>query len=258
MCLILLSYKKHVRYPLVFASNRDEFYERPSAPVAFWDDAPDVLAGRDMKDGGTWMGITRKGRIAALTNYRDPMSVRNDAPSRGWLVRDFLCGEQDPESYLEGVAAKADQYNAFSLIVGDLSRLLYFSNRGPGHSIELPPGLYGLSNHLLNTPWTKVEWGKTALSSLLDREEKPDTEDIFKILMDQSRPDDSQLPDTGAGLEWERIVSPIFITSPVYGTRSSLILMIDRRGHAQLIERNYNSHPEPWMTTKYEFRIQKD
>jgi len=258
MCLILLSFKNHHRYPFVFASNRDESYARPSAPAAFWDDAPDVLAGRDMKDGGTWMGITRKGRFAALTNYRDIASIKEGAPSRGWLVRDYLCGQNSPVKYLENVAAMANQFNPFNLMVGDASRLFYFSNRGDGRIMELSPGLYGLSNDLLDTPWVKVERGKNSLGALLAGENDPDPENIFKILADRSVPADNQLPDTGIGLEWERILASIFITSPAYGTRSSLIVMIDQKGHVKFLERNYNSHPDPWMTSKYEFRIQRD
>jgi len=254
MCLILLSFKMHPRYPLVFAANRDEFYERPSEPVSFWPDAPDVLAGRDLKDGGMWMGITRKGRIAAVTNYRDPTSIKTDAPSRGWLVRDFLFGQDEPEAYLEKIAARVDQYNGFSLILGDASQLYYFSNRG--RMSELSPGLYGLSNHLLDAPWPKVDRGKAALAALLNREEKPEMEELFNILSDPSRPDDDRLPDTGVGLEWERILSAVFIASPTYGTRSSTILMIDRKNHVVLAERVFNAHPDPWVTAKFEFRIQ--
>jgi uncharacterized protein with NRDE domain len=256
MCLILLSFKTHSRYPLVLAANRDEFYERPSAPVTFWDDAPDVLAGRDMKDGGTWLGITKRGRIAAVTNYRDPISFKDDAPSRGWLVRDFLHGQEDPAVYLERVAARADQYNGFSMILGEVSQLYYFSNRG--RIFELSPGLYGLSNHLLDTPWPKVERGKTTLASLIDRKEKPYREGIFNILSDQSRSDDDRLPDTGVGLEWERILSAIFIKSPVFGTRSSTVLMINRKDHVVFTERVFNAHPDPWMTATFEFRIQRN
>jgi uncharacterized protein with NRDE domain len=261
MCLILLSFKQHSRYPVVLAANRDEFYERPSAPVTFWDNAPDILAGRDMKDGGTWLGITRKGRIAALTNYRDPASIKDDAPSRGWLVRDYLYGTEGPAAYLEKIARRADQYNAFNLIAGDASQLYYFSNRdfsNRGRIIELTPGLYGLSNHLLDTSWPKVERGKAALASLLAGTEKPGSEEIFTILSDQSRPDDDRLSDTGVGLEWERILSAVFIVSPVYGTRSSTVLMIDRKDCVILTERVYNCHPEAWMTAKYGFRIQRD
>ncbi len=259
MCLILLSFKQHSRYPLILAANRDEFYERPSAPVTFWDDVPDILAGRDMKEGGTWLGITRKGRIAAVTNYRDPASIKDGAPSRGWLVRDYLSGTVDPATYLEKIARRADRYNAFNLIAGDASRLFYFSNRDVSSRVrvmELTPGLYGLSNHLLDTSWPKVERGKTAFGSLLAGKEKPDPEEIFSILSDRSRPDDDRLPDTGVGLEWERILSAMFIVSPVYGTRSSTVLMIDRKNRVILTERVYDRHPEPWMTVKYKFGIQ--
>jgi uncharacterized protein with NRDE domain len=259
MCLILLSFKQHSRYPFILAANRDEFYDRPSAPVAFWDDAPNILAGRDIKAGGTWLGITRKCRIAAVTNYRDPASIKDGAPSRGWLVRDYLCGTEEPATYLESVALRADRYNAFNLIAGDASSLYYFSNRdflNRERIMELTPGLYGLSNHLLDTSWTKVERGKSALSSLLAGKENPEPEEIFSILSDQWRPDDDRLPDTGVGLEWERILSAMFIVSPVYGTRSSTVLMIDQRNRVILAERSYNCRPEPWMTARYEFRIQ--
>ena len=243
----------HSRYPLIVAANRDEFYERPSAPVSFWSDMPAVLAGRDLTGGGTWFGITRNGRIAAVTNYRDPASHKHDVPSRGWLVRDFLTWQGKPAAYLKDVARRADQYNGFNLILGDMTRLYYFSHRG--RLIELSEGLYGLSNHLLDTPWPKVEKGKADLGRLLSGTENPLPEDIFNILSDQSRPDDDLLTDTGVGLEWERILSSIFITSPVYGTRSSTVLMIDRKGHVMLAERVFDGHPVPWMTAKFEFRI---
>lgn len=253
MCLILLSYRMHDRYPFILAANRDEFYERPSAPVSLWDDAPGVIAGKDLKSGGTWLGISKKGRLAAVTNYRDPASFRGDAPSRGWLVRDFLCSRDEPLSYVEGIAAKKDRYNGFSLILGDLSHLFYFSNRG--NMRELSPGLYALSNRLLDTPWPKTERGKKALKSLLSKTRNPLPEDIFGILSDRSKPDDIELPDTGIGLEWERILSPIFITSPKYGTRSSSVIMIDKRNRVMFIERAFDAYPDPWMETKFEFRI---
>lgn len=256
MCLILLSYRMHSRYPLIFAANRDEFYERPSSPVSFWPDAPDILAGRDLKDGGTWMGITKRGRFAAVTNYRDPASYIEGAPSRGWLVRDFLCDEEGPETYLHHLSLRANQFNGFSLILGDSARLYYFSNRGDMR--ELSPGLYGLSNRLLDTPWPKVERGKKVLKSVLSRTGSPSPDDIFEILLDQSKPSDDELPETGVGLKWERILSPIFIASPVYGTRSSTVLMIDRKNHVTFVEWVFNAHPEPWMTARFEFRIQAD
>lgn len=257
MCLILFSYKQHPAYPLVFAANRDEFYDRPSAPASFWADRPDLLGGRDLKEGGTWLGITRRGRMAALTNYRDPVSVKWQAPSRGWLVRDFLCGSENADIFLKRLEKQSDRYNGFSVILGaDPFRLYYYSNRsGP---VELAPGLYGLSNALLNAPWPKVERGRQMLGALLSRADGPFAEDLFSILKDQTRPGDGQLPDTGVGLEWERILSSMFITSPVYGTRSSSLLLVDRGRHVTFIERTYNGVSEPWMTAKFEFTFAGD
>ena len=256
MCLILLSYKMHPFYPLILAANRDEFYDRPTMPAGFWEDRPDVLAGKDLKEGGTWLGITRKGRMAALTNYRDPFSLKVSAPSRGWLIKDFLCGQEAPDLYLKRLAGQADRYNGFSLILGDPSRLYYFSNRN-GLAL-LSPGLYGLSNRLLDTAWPKVQRGKENLASLLLQRERPAPEDLFALLTDQSKPDDHELPDTGIGWEWERILSSIFISSPIYGTRSSSLLMIDQRRRVTFMERVFNGGNPPWMTAKFEFSIESE
>ena len=253
MCLIILSYKVHDRYPLILAANRDEFYERPSAPVSLWEDAVGVIAGRDLQRGGTWLGIKKTGSIAMLTNYREPTPFGRNAPSRGWLVKDFLLSDYDPESYIEAITAKKDQYNGFNMIIGDIDRLFYFSNRG--EMCKLSPGLYGLSNRLLDTPWPKTERGKKAMESLLAGKDDPLPEEIFAILKDRSKPDDSELPDTGVGLKWERILSSIFITSPIYGTRSSSVIMIDRRKHCVFIERVFDAHPEPWIEAKFDFRL---
>jgi uncharacterized protein with NRDE domain len=225
-------------------------------PAGFWEDRPDVLAGKDLKEGGTWLGITRKGRMAALTNYRDPFSLKLNAPSRGWLIKDFLCGQEAPDLYLERLAGQADRYNGFSLILGDPSRLYYFSNRN-GLAL-LSPGLYGLSNRLLDTAWPKVQRGKENLASLLSQRERPAPEDLFALLTDQSKPDDHELPDTGIGWEWERILSSIFISSPIYGTRSSSLLMIDQRRRVTFMERVFNGGNPPWMTAKFEFSIESE
>lgn len=253
MCLILLSYKQNPNYPFILAANRDEFYDRPSAPVAVWEDHPDVLGGRDLKEGGTWLGITRKGRIAALTNYRDPLNVKPDAPSRGWLVSDFLTGKMDDTTYVTSLKKKGEKYNGFNMILGRWPRLFYYSNKDG--AMELEPGIYGLSNHLLNTPWPKVERGKKKFAALLKSNEKPSADAIFEMLADAFRPDDSQLPDTGIGLEWERILSSMFITCPVYGTRSSSVIVIDRAGHVTFTERAFNGHADHWMSAGFEFRI---
>ena len=253
MCLILFAWKTHPAYPLILAANRDEFTERPSAPAAFWDDAPDLLAGRDLKAGGTWLGITRSGRLAAVTNYRDPASLKKEAPSRGQLVSDYLRGGESPEEYLQRLAPRAGRYNGFSLLVGDRSKLLCYSNRG--EMVRPEPGIHGMSNRLLDTPWPKVAEGKKALSALLQAEKGVPPEALFSLLADRTPPPDDRLPDTGVGLAWERLLSPLFIESPAYGTRSSTVLLIDRNGGVNFIERVFNGAADPWMTARFAFRI---
>jgi uncharacterized protein with NRDE domain len=194
--------------------------------------------------------------MAALTNYRDPASVKLQAPSRGWLVRDYLCSQEDAGDYLKKLESQADRYNGFSVILGDPFRLYYYSNRDA--AIELTPGLYGLSNALLNTPWPKTARGVRMLGELLSQTDNPLPEDLLSILKDQARADDAHLPNTGIGLEWERILSSMFITSPVYGTRSSSLLLVDRQRRVTFIESVYNGGSEPWVTAKFEFRILGD
>ncbi len=253
MCLILFAWKVHEEFPLILAANRDEFYERPTAPAAFWDGAPRLLAGRDLQEGGTWLGITRRGKLAALTNYRDPASLKSNVPSRGHLVSDYLRGRQTPENYLRRIKPRAAQYNGFNLLVGDDSELFCFSNRD---GLQKPaPGIHGMSNHLLDTPWPKVERGKRALNDLITGGKAPSPEALLDLLADRSRPPDGRLPVTGVGLEWERILSPLFIESPIYGTRSSTVLTIDRRGHVTFIERVFNGGADPWVTSRFDFHI---
>ncbi|MBW1819114.1 MAG: NRDE family protein [Deltaproteobacteria bacterium] len=254
MCLILLAHKIHPSYRLILAANRDEFYDRPTAPAAFREDAPDVLAGRDQRAGGTWLGITRTGRLAAITNYRDPASIKDHAPSRGELVSNFLLGTDPPKIYLRRLDGKADEYNGFNLILGDGQALYWYSGRA-GEIRALEPGIYGLSNHLLDTPWPKVARGKEALRRLLAEQGSVSPEALFALLSDRSRPDDADLPDTGVGLELERLLSPLFITSPDYGTRSSTILTIDERERVHFSERTFNAKPEHATTVSFEFQI---
>lgn len=250
MCLILLAWKVDEQFPLVLAANRDEFYDRPSQPAAFWPDQPDLLAGRDLKEGGSWLGITRDGRLAGLTNFRDPASLKAGAPSRGRLVLDYLRGRQKAEAYLDQIGP-AHGYNGFNLLLGDCDGLFCFSNRGGRQRIE--PGIHGLSNHLLDTPWPKVVRGKAALGALL--EEKWTPEAVLAILADRSRPADEALPDTGIGLTWERILSPCFIESPVYGTRSSTVLTMDRAGEVTFVERVFNGGA-PALTARFSFHLE--
>jgi uncharacterized protein with NRDE domain len=255
MCLLLLALQAHPVYKLIIMANRDEFYDRPTAQAAFWDERSDILAGRDLRAGGTWFGITRNGRIAAITNYRDPAALRSEAPSRGRLVSDFLKGGEDPETYLSGLALNAERYNGFNLIVGLQDQLSWYSNQG--HGIQrITSGIHGLSNHLLNTPWPKVSRGKAALNAILSNSPVLLPDALFDILLDRSVPSDDRLPDTGVGIEWERILSPIFIAGPGYGTRSSTLLLIDREDRVTFLERTHDSVRAQHKDVAFTFLIQ--
>jgi uncharacterized protein with NRDE domain len=252
MCLILLAYGVHPAYGLVVAANRDEFYERPTEAARFWDDAPEVLAGRDLTRGGTWLGVTRGGRFAAVTNYRDPRALMPDAPSRGHLVADFLRGSESPARYLARVAEAGARFNGFNLLAGDAGSLHYYSNRG-GAPRRLAPGVYGLSNHLLDTSWPKVEAGKRALAALVTAGGELEIEGLFRVLSDREPAEDSRLPDTGVGLEAERMLSPLFITGPRYGTRCSTVILAGRDRRVEFVERTFVPGAALWEEARHEF-----
>jgi uncharacterized protein with NRDE domain len=256
MCLILLAYDAHPEYRLILAANRDEFFARPTAPAAFWDDAPQLLAGRDLKKGGTWLGLTRTGMIAAITNYRDPRSERKDAPSRGGLVSGFLRGSMPVEDYLAFLRREGTDYNGFSLIFGDMKHLCWFSNHNALPQF-LEPGIHGLSNHLIDTPWPKVSHGKESLEQLVSEGKKIRPDTLFAILSDRTIAPDDLLPDTGVGIELERLLSPIYISAPTYGTRSSTIILIDREGEVTFIEKTFNGQPEETKSVTFQFRTEE-
>jgi len=238
MCLVLLSYKQQPGYRLVLAANRDEFLDRPTATLDYHFHGESILAGKDLQHGGTWLGLVDNGRLAAITNYRDPVRVIRSAPSRGELVLRFLRSRRTPAEFIQGLAQESKTYNGFNLLLADNRGLYYFSNI-TGQAKELEPGLYGLSNHLLNTPWPKVERGREMLQNSLIAVSQPDQEEIFSVLRNESRPDDALLPETGVGLEWEKILSPIFIHSSNYGTRSSAVILVTDEGYAEFHERSY-------------------
>ncbi|MCK4768233.1 MAG: NRDE family protein [Desulfobacula sp.] len=237
MCLILFGYKISRKYPLILAANRDEFYARPTAPMHFWKDTPTILAGKDLEQGGTWFGVHKNGRFAALTNYRNPAAIKQNAPSRGEIIIDFLESKKPSETYFNAFKKKADLYNGFNLIFGSKEELFWFSNLK--NTIEkISPGIHGLSNRFLDTPWPKVASGKKALKKIIS--DVITSESLFSILADQSVPEDPLLPDTGVGLEWERILSPLFIQGDIYGTRSSTVMLMDKDGHIEITERTYD------------------
>jgi len=236
MCLILVAHRAHPAYRLVVAANRDEWFRRPTAAAAFWSDAPQVFAGRDLEQNGTWLGVTTGGRFAAITNFRDPGSHLPDAPSRGRLVAEYLRTDVGPADYLAQLRPEASTYNGFSLLVGDGAALYYLSNR-EGEIRELGPGVYGLSNHLLDVPWPKVRRGKAGLAGQLERCVNAET---LLALLDNTRaaPDD-ELPQTGVGTDWERKLSSLRIVAGDYGTRSSTALLVGADGQVCFVERSF-------------------
>lgn len=239
MCLIVFAWRAHPDFPLVLGANRDEFLDRPTQPAAFWPEQPYLLAGRDLRGGGTWLGITRSGRIAAVTNFRQGTAARSDLRSRGLLVSDFLTAERSPAEHLASVATQRREYDGFNLLAGDRRELRYFSNRG-GDPEPLAPGIHGLSNALLDTPWPKVDRAKAALAPLLDRGRDALVDGVLAVLADRDRPPDHALPSTGVSLEWERCLAPVFIASPGYGTRSSTVLLVDLEGGVTFFERSFD------------------
>ena len=255
MCLVLLAWEKHPRHRLIVAANRDEFYARPTAAAGWWADHPRVLAGRDLREGGTWMGVTRDGRFAAVTNVREPEMYRVGAPSRGHLVGNFLISRAPSMGYVAGLMPIAPGFNGFNLLLWDGTTLAWFSNRGPG-ARTLPPGVYGLSNAQLDTPWPKVVLGKDDLRRAM---EGPDDELEARLFASLARRDpapDAELPRTGVGDERERALSSAFIATPEYGTRCSTVLLVGRDGEVSLTERTTTLPAQDgWSEVRHRFRI---
>ncbi len=237
MCLILFSWKQKPGYKLILAANRDEFYGRPTKEAGYWEDQPAVLAGRDLEAGGTWMGITKSGKFAAITNYRDPRIKKNNAPSRGHLTANFLRNEDTPEAYLREIQKEGEQYYGFNLLIGNMNELWYYNNID--HQIkQLSPGSYGLSNALLDTSWPKVDLGKGLLEKAYEDNNVEDGT-LFDLLGNSDLAKDEDLPSTGVPYEWEKAISSMFIETDTYGTCSSTIMIIDDQNKVRFVEKNY-------------------
>ncbi len=254
MCLLLISYKTNPEYPFVAAANRDEFYHRPAEKAGFWKDYPDLLAGKDIEAGGTWLGLTKSGRFAAITNYRDMRTIKENAPTRGLLTLNFLISQVPASEYGKSLTAKADQYNGYNLIFSDNENLFYFSNKTKKLN-KLPSGVYGLSNHLLDTPWPKVVKSKEAFINEVSKD-KISEDALFKILSDEQQAPDAELPDTGLSRELERAISPVFIKSERYGTRSSTIILVNSVNKATFIEKSLDTVSGVWFETRFSFQLE--
>lgn len=269
MCLIYFAYDTHPDYAWVLAGNRDEFYARPTQPAGYWSESLDngssageILGGRDLEHGGTWLAISAGGRFATVTNYRDPQEFGKQGRSRGLLLKDYLTGSDHPGEFLADIARRSDDYAGFNVILADFGSgapadadpAYYYSNRS-GERRALAPGVYGLSNAFLDTAWPKVSEGTAEFRALIESRGVLDAADFFAILGHTSVAGDERLPDTGIGLERERWLSSRFIQSEVYGTRASTFLTIDRRGNVVLRERRFGPGGVPEGEQEFAFSI---
>ncbi|MFL9898391.1 NRDE family protein [Paraburkholderia fungorum] len=243
MCLIVFDWRPAAVDGPIFtlAANRDEFFRRTAEPISWWHDTPTVLAGRDLVGGGTWLGMSRDGRFAALTNYRAPHEMRADAPTRGTLVSDWLSGttngsvngtHETPLDYLQHVARTGDIYNGFNLLVGDWTRreLAWYCNRSNAAPMLLAPGTHGISNAVLDTAWPKLVNKRAELGATLTRDAMPPLERLIDLMRDPRLARDDELPSTGIPLERERVLSAAFIETPEYGTRGTTALRVVSHG----------------------------
>lgn len=256
MCLIALAWKAHADFPLLLVANRDEFHQRPAAPLAWWDDQPRVLAGRDLQENGTWLGASRCGRVAAVTNVRGPDAMLRGARSRGALVADFLAGHQPAVSFAQELRARAAEYGGFNLLLHEGDTLLYVSNRPDFLMQRVEPGVHTLSNAQLDTPWPKARLARSAMEAWLERA----LEDEAALLgaMTVSRPAaDAELPQTGVGQEMERVLSSAFIRTPAYGTRCTTLLRLAATGETDVFERRYSPRGKNIGESRQQYRAER-
>lgn len=255
MCLIAFAWRNHPRYSLVVAANRDEFHSRATAPAGFWSDAPGVLAGRDLERGGTWMGVSRAGRFAALSNYRDLERADPSKPSRGKLVADYLRGTESAADYAARVESVKAYYPGFNLLLGDGLSLYYVSNRGPG-AVPVAEGVHAVSNGLLDEDWPKVVRARTGLGALRDAD-RLYIDNLLDLLGDTREAPLEALPETGVGEAMERFLSPVFIRGESYGTRASTVLLIDAAG-VEFAERRFSPGGRAQETRREYFPLQAE
>jgi uncharacterized protein with NRDE domain len=242
MCLLVLAWRVHPRYRLVVAANRDEFHERPAAALAKWPAPGQILAGRDLRANGTWLGLDAARRFGVVTNYRELQRPRADAPSRGELIPRYLRAASGPQEYLAALADRAAEYSGFNLLLSDADSLWYGSNRATPFARALAPGVHGLSNESLDTPWPKLRRVRAGFEDWLRDAPQADPGRLFALLADRTRASDaSELPQTGLSREWEHVLSSPFVQDPDYGTRCSTVLMLEESGAGYLAERRFDA-----------------
>lgn len=258
MCILFIAVNQHPKYPLILAANRDEFHERPTTNSSFWEHHKNVLAGKDERAGGTWMGINKSGDISALTNIRAPGQESKGVVTRGELVLNYLiASKKQQKQYAQTLSDSKNSYNGYNLLFGNTEQL-YVYNNAEDSCIPLESGVYGLSNASLNSPWPKISTGRDALAKYCQHADVLDTAHLFELLSNDKPADDHALPKTGVSLEWERRLSSIFIHSPEYGTRSSTLLLIDKNNQAVWEERTFNANAEQTSVQHFEFELKKD
>jgi uncharacterized protein with NRDE domain len=245
MCLVVMAWRAHARYRLIVAANRDEFHARPAAPLAIWNDAPDILAGRDLQALGAWLAVDRQRRFGIVTNYRDAQARRPEAPSRGGLIPDWMRLATSPTTFLQHLEPDAPRYAGFNLLLSDADSLCYASNRAPEFSRALPAGVYGLSNLLLDTPWPKLTRVRGKFERWLAEQSgsaNPASEPLFAMLADRTRgPPDAPEPTQSLPPEWAPVLSSPFVVHPLFGTRCSTLVMIGYDGSLSMLERRFDA-----------------
>lgn len=254
MCLLVVAWQSHPRYRLVVAGNRDEFHERPSAPLGWWPDAAGILAGRDLRGGGTWLGLARNGRFGLVTNFRDVNGAPPDAPSRGRFVPDFLRDDAPAASFLAALRPGASRYAGFNLLLGDATGLHYYSNVGDEAPRELPPGIYGLSNHRLDEPWPKLVRTRERFAAALAATD-PDPAGLAELLADRTPAPGDAPPDRGLPPDLERALTAPFVRHAQYGTRCSTVVLAGHDGRTLVLERRFDAAGALSGVTRIEFPV---
>ncbi len=254
MCLVVLAFKVRSDVPLIVAANRDEFHSRPTREAGWWPDQPDIVAGRDLQAGGTWLGVHRKGRFATVTNFRGAQPPKSNVRSRGLLVTDFLQSVQSPLEYLHAI--KADDYAGFNLLVGDGTQLAYLSNRGGGIR-ELEAGIYGLSNATLDAPWEKVERSKARLGTLFDQGRVNESH-VLRLLDDRKKGPVDEVRSDRLPFAIEHALTAPFIVTPDYGTRCSTVVLADGEGRWRFLERRFDADGSNVGESRFSFRVGQD
>lgn len=255
MCLILFALNEHSKYKLVLAANRDEFFDRPTLVADFWKENDTILGGKDEQSGGTWIGLTKNGRFIAITNFRDPKNEKENPKSRGDISKNFLSTNKSVTEFLSKISKNKNQYNGFNLILSDdnLSTLYHYSNI-TDLTTSIDDGIHGLSNHLLDTPWPKIQIGKSQLNDLVkDRQLK--INELAGILRNTKKAPDNSLPETGISFDLEKKLSPVFISMKRYGTRCSTIILVDKTNKVSFLEITYNERAQAISEKTYEFQL---